>query len=60
MSKSQLDELNPADVQRAEAFARAGQVLAEMLGLVCHNDYFDFPDHMVHFINLHVLTVRCL
>jgi hypothetical protein len=60
MSKAQLEELSSAVVQHAKSFARAGQILAEMLGLVCHNDYFTFPDHMVCLNNLQVLTVRFL
>ena len=51
MPSARLETSSPADVHRAEAFAWAGQILAEMLGLVCHRDYFTFPDHMVNPIN---------
>jgi len=51
MLSARLETSSPADVHRAEAFARAGQTLTEMLGFVCHRDYFTFPDHMVNPIN---------
>jgi len=47
-TKEQLAAFGETYIQNAEVQARAAQMLAEMLGLVCHREYFaDYPDQMV-------------
>jgi len=39
--------MGETDIANAEAGKIAAQILAEMLGLVCHRDYFEIGEQMV-------------
>jgi hypothetical protein len=43
----QIQSAGEAHIAEAEAEARAAQILAEMLGVVCHEDYYKYGDQMI-------------
>ena len=43
----QLESMGEAHIADAEASKRAAQIFAEMLGLVCHREYFEIGEQMV-------------
>jgi hypothetical protein len=47
VTTEQLESMGPAFVADAEASKRTAQILAEMLGLVCHREYFEIGEQMV-------------
>lgn len=47
-SLDQLASEGETNIKNAEAQARAAQIFAEMMGLVCHQEFIDFGDQMVN------------
>jgi hypothetical protein len=43
----ELDSMGETNIANAEASKIAAQILAEMLGLVCHREYFEIGEQMV-------------
>jgi hypothetical protein len=51
--------MGEAHIADAEASQRAAQIFAEMLGLVCHREYFEIGEQMVQSL-LNQFLHRCL
>jgi hypothetical protein len=54
-TKEQLEASGEEYIAAAEAHARAAQIFAEMLGMVCRREYYRYGTQMVvfHKINIH-------
>jgi hypothetical protein len=46
-TKEQLQSSGEQHIAAAESHARAAQILAEMLGMVCHREYYRYGNQMV-------------
>ena len=52
VTTQQLENIGKAHIADAEASKRAAQILAEMLCLVCHREYFEIGEQLVQsFVN---------
>ena len=54
----QIELEGTESLQKAEAEARAAQIFAEMLGVVCHRDFYKLGEQMVIFCSLVRLKFR--
>jgi len=57
VSLEQIKTQGAYHIAKAEAQKRAAQILAEMLSVVCHREYFELGDQMVCYYGM-LLTVR--